>query len=241
MSDADTLAPALRARIAQGWVDAALDEHASIAAFSRFALHLMAVGAPSELLEAAHRAGLDEIRHTRLCLDLAEGYAGQPVAPGPLDLPADLLGPLTLPAIVGAAVAEGCVGETIAAHEARHLAAVAAPPAVRKALAVIARDEQAHADLAWRFLAWALRQGDPAVRAAAAAAFGATADAPLGPPPPPDPPELATHGLAGPALRHKLREIAVQEVIWPLRQAVMRGAAPAWPTGAGAAPRGGGG
>ena len=52
------LPPRLRLQIADRWLEAALDEHASIAAFSRFSLHLMAVGAPPDLIAAAHEAAL---------------------------------------------------------------------------------------------------------------------------------------------------------------------------------------
>ncbi|MCA9546694.1 MAG: ferritin-like domain-containing protein, partial [Myxococcales bacterium] len=63
---ADSEDPAQRARLADHWTRQALAEHASVASFARFALHLMAVGAPPDLLVATHQAGLDEIEHARL-------------------------------------------------------------------------------------------------------------------------------------------------------------------------------
>ena len=74
-----------RAAIAAGWTDAARGEHASVPAFSRLSLTLMAMGAPSDLVEAAHRAALDEIEHARMAFGLAAIYAGAEVAPGALD------------------------------------------------------------------------------------------------------------------------------------------------------------
>src|SRR5436190_13763000 len=68
-------------------------------------------------------------------------------------------------------VREGCIGETVAALEAREALARASDPAVRAVLARIARDEARHAELAWRTVAWALSIGDERVRAAVAAAF----------------------------------------------------------------------
>src|SRR6185437_10769514 len=59
------LAPDVRARFAAAWTADALAEHASIASFGRFALELMAVGAPADLVAAAHRAALDEVEHAR--------------------------------------------------------------------------------------------------------------------------------------------------------------------------------
>jgi len=38
-----------------------LKEHASVASFSAFSLQLIAVGAPSPLLQGAHQAALDEV------------------------------------------------------------------------------------------------------------------------------------------------------------------------------------
>ena len=59
-SRCDALPDAARRAIAQHWTRAAQMEHASVAAFSRFSLQLLAVGAPPSLLEDAHRAALDE-------------------------------------------------------------------------------------------------------------------------------------------------------------------------------------
>ena len=45
------------------WARAAAFEHASVAAFARLSLQLMAHGAPTALLGEVHRAALDETRH----------------------------------------------------------------------------------------------------------------------------------------------------------------------------------
>lgn len=213
---------ALRQRIAEGWLDAALDEHASVAAFSRFSLHLLAVGAPPDLLAGAHEAALDEIGHARVCFDIAGIYAGESVGPGPLTLPPDLLGPLDLASIAASAVAEGCVGETIAALEARTLARLAAPPGLQAALRQIAEDEQKHAALSWRFAGWALNAGGDGVHAAMLQAFSATADADAGPAPAAGELDdtLHSHGLASPGLRHNTRRAALADVIQPARHAL---------------------
>jgi hypothetical protein len=77
--DATTLAALARAYAIDG-----CEEHASIAAFARLTLHLLAVGAPPELVERAHLASLDEIRHARACFALARRYGGRALGPGPL-------------------------------------------------------------------------------------------------------------------------------------------------------------
>jgi hypothetical protein len=61
---------------------------------------------------------------------------------------------------------EGCVGETYAAAVALWQAERAGDPEVRAAMAGIARDEIAHAQLAWDVDAWAASRLSPAQVAA---------------------------------------------------------------------------
>lgn len=165
------LSAAERATLAAAWQADGLLEHASIASFARFVLHLMALGAPPSLVAAAQQAMADEIEHARRCFALAAAYAGHPVGPGPLCIDGALAGPIDLRTAAVAAVREGCIGETLAAHQARAAAEVASDPVVRRVLAGIAEEEARHAELAWRFVAWALAQGGAPVREAVARAF----------------------------------------------------------------------
>ena len=66
--------------------------------------------------------------------------------------------------IVDLVIAEGCFGETRAALEALEAAELAADPVIRAAYARIAGDEQRHAELAFRFVRWALERNPHAVR-----------------------------------------------------------------------------
>lgn len=159
----------LRAELAAAWTRDGLFEHASIASFARFSLELVAVGAPAELVELAHRAALDEVRHARLCLSLAGAYAGGPVGVGPLPLGGRIEVTSDLASMAARAAREGCIGETVAAVLAAQQLAHATDPAVRRALAIIAADEARHAELAFRAVAWAMRTGGAPVRAAVAA------------------------------------------------------------------------
>ncbi|MEO6598422.1 MAG: hypothetical protein ABIQ16_01020, partial [Polyangiaceae bacterium] len=59
-----------RAELAAHWARLGQMEHASIAAFARFSLQLLSLGAPAELVEACNRALVDETAHTRLCFAL---------------------------------------------------------------------------------------------------------------------------------------------------------------------------
>jgi len=159
--DVGALSPDARAACTAGWTDAARGEHASVPAFSRLSLTLMAMGAPSRLVEGAHCAALDEIEHTRLAFGLAAVYAGAEVAPGALDelMTAPAVTAESLPDLAEESLVDGCLLEEIAAEAARAAAARATDPVVRAALATIARDEATHAELAWDVVAWCCEDG----------------------------------------------------------------------------------
>lgn len=161
--------------LAASWRRDALAEHASIAAFARATLALLAFGAPPELVAETQRAALDEVDHARRSFALASRYAGAPEGPGPLDLQG-ALGPMTLPAFAVDTLREGCVGETLAAWVASAQASRASDPMAREALTTIAADEARHAELAWRTLAWCMRVGGATVRRAVSDAVRALGD-----------------------------------------------------------------
>jgi hypothetical protein len=151
-------------------------EHASIAAFARFSLQLLALGAPPELVDACTQALGDETTHTKLCFALASAYAGHAIGPGPLDV-AGSLDVTSLADIVDLVIAEGCFGETSAALDALSAAETATDPVIAAVYSQIAHDEQRHAELAFRFVRWALERGGKAVEARVLAALQAPASA----------------------------------------------------------------
>jgi hypothetical protein len=153
-----------RERLASDWLRAARLEHASIAAFSRFLLELLAFGAPADLVARTIQAMEDERRHAKLCFALASAYAGLPLGPGELDLEGALPAPSLEHALV-TAIREGCVGETIAALEAAELGERVADPVLASVLTRIAADEKRHAELAFQFVKWAILRGDERTRA----------------------------------------------------------------------------
>lgn len=147
--------PEVQARVIAAWTQHARGEHASVAAFSRFILQLLQLGAPAELVMDATVAMADEIRHARLAFGAASALAGETISAGALDT-AGALDENSLVAIVLAAVREGCVGETIAAAQATFAAQACEVASLRELLEAIAVDEQRHAALAWRFVRWAV-------------------------------------------------------------------------------------
>jgi hypothetical protein len=159
----DHLSAAERAGLAEHWTKLGQMEHASIAAFARFSLQLLSLGAPPELVEACTQALADETAHTKLCFGIASAYAGRAIGPGPLDV-SNSLNVTSLSDIVDLVIAEGCFGETSAALEALEAADSVSDPVIAAAYTQIARDEQRHAELAFRFVAWALEREPVAVR-----------------------------------------------------------------------------
>ncbi|HTN92604.1 MAG TPA: ferritin-like domain-containing protein [Sorangium sp.] len=217
------LAPETRRVLAAAWLADASFEHASIASFARFALELLAVGAPARLVRGAQKAMADEIRHAELCFALAAAYSGTAVGPSALPVEGGL-GRTDLAAIAVAAVREGCVGETMASLIARAAEEGAGDPAVRAVLAEIAADEAVHAGLSWQFVAWAIAEGGESVHAAVARAFeeeaarvlagGAGADAPSDP-------VVRHHGRLSPRESQAARREAMSAVILPCARSLL--------------------
>jgi hypothetical protein len=161
------LDPATAAALARDWLHDGCEEHASIAAFARFTMHLMSVGAPPEMIVASQRAAFDEVNHARACFALARRYSGRSLGPGALSLDG-AMPPATLVDIAALAAEEGCVGETLGVLLAERQLAGTTDPLVRELLvsANVLDDERAHAELAWAFVRWAIVQGGEPVRRA---------------------------------------------------------------------------
>ena len=147
------------------WLEAARMEHASIASFSRFAIELLRLGAPSDLVMRAHEAARDEIGHARLCFGLASEFLMQPLGPGPLPLGDSLQLSADRADFAESVALEGCVGETLAALEAAARLRHVTDPTLRAALTLIIDEETDHAALAWETLTWLLEvDDDPKIR-----------------------------------------------------------------------------
>lgn len=151
------LTPAAREALAAHYTRAAQLEHASIAAFARFTLQLLELAAPAELVGASQQALADELEHAKTCFGLASRFAGRALGPAGLPI-AGCLGETTLADVLRLAVREGCIGETVAAVQASEAYAHASDAGVRQALFAIQRDEARHAELAFRFVRWALER-----------------------------------------------------------------------------------
>lgn len=170
--------------LAAAWRQDGCEEHASIAAFARFTMHLLAVGAPPEMVIDSQRASLDEVEHARACFLLARRYGGRAVGPGALSLEG-VQATLTLVEMAALTAEEGCVGETLGVLLAREQLARTRDPFVRELLvrANVVADEERHAELAWRFVSWAIARGGEPVRRAVREAIHRAIDVTLAKPP----------------------------------------------------------
>jgi hypothetical protein len=157
--------PSLAHTLAAAWARDGLYEHASIASFARFALELLALGAPPRLLRDLHAAIDDELRHTRACFELARRFGGVELSPGPMPMPTGALARLGDPIATALGLFdEACVNESVAACAAAEAAARSDDPDVRRTLETIAADERRHAIAGWAALRWLLETYGDQVR-----------------------------------------------------------------------------
>lgn len=206
-----------RPAVAAHWLEAALEEHASVASFARFALELMSVGAPADLLADTATAMRDEVRHAELAFALAGRFGAEAVQPGPLHT-----GPArgtSLEDVVVATVREGCVGETLAAAHAELAAQRASDPVVVSALKEIAADEARHAALAWRVVQWALSV-DPSLHEAVEEAFAASSALEMAPKELTDA-GLEAYGVLGSEAIEDVRTQTLRDTVRPFAEALL--------------------
>jgi hypothetical protein len=159
-----TVPEAARAALAAQWRENGRTEHASVAAFARLTLDLMALGAPPDLIAAANRDALDEIRHTELCFSLARALDGANEGPGQFPeaqrartLPG--LRPLALAKLAVDSLIDGALHEGVSARIIAQLAKRCEEPAIRVLLKELAADEGRHAAHGWQVVDWCLAEG----------------------------------------------------------------------------------
>ncbi len=212
-----------RRALASEWSKTAAGEHASVASFARFALQLMRLGAPADLVSRATRAMADEIRHAADAYAVASSFAAQPLGPSTLATDGATDEGASVTELVVSAVREGCIAETIAACQAAEAARLCTDETIADVLTHVARDEQRHAELAWAFVRWAL-EAHPEVRGAVAAAFAETTS----------PPEVAatpheglhaSYGVLSTHHQHRVAREVLEAVVRPCARQLLQAAA----------------
>ncbi len=135
-------------------------EAASVPAFRRMARELAGFGAPRALVRAAERAARDEVRHARAAAAMARRFGARAAS-----FEVDACGARSLEEFAIENAIEGCVRETYGALVATWQARAAGDAQVRSHMQRIARDETAHAALAWKTDAWVRARLGRAARA----------------------------------------------------------------------------
>jgi hypothetical protein len=158
------------AGLADQWRENGKTEHASVAAFARLTLDLMALGAPPRLVAAANQDALDEIRHAELCFSLATALDGRRTSPAPFPEAQRVATlsrsrPLALARLAVSSLVDGALHEGVSARIIARLAKRCEVPAIREMLRSIAADEGRHSAHGWNVVAWCLEQGGPQIGA----------------------------------------------------------------------------
>lgn len=160
-----------RGALAAQWRENGRTEHASVAAFARLTLDLVALGAPPELVASANRDALDEIRHAELCFALARALDGSAEGPGPFPAaarvrPLSRVRTIALAELAVDSLVDGAVHEGVSARIVAKLARRSVDPALRAMLKEIAADEGRHARHGWDVVRFCLAEGgEPVARA----------------------------------------------------------------------------
>ncbi len=163
--------------VAAQWRENGRTEHASVAAFARLTLDLIALGAPPSLIRAAQEDALDEIAHAERCFSLATLFDGQRLGPGPFPQALGAGGAfgnrsLRLAQLAVDSLVDGALHEGVSAAVLARLSKRCDVPVVAEAAAQLAADEGRHAAHGWDVVEWCLREGgEPVGRALQGAAL----------------------------------------------------------------------
>jgi hypothetical protein len=157
--------------LADQWRENGRTEHASVAAFARLTLDLVALGAPPHLIAASQADAIDEVRHAELCFSLARSLDGRQEDPGPFPAarrartlpPTRMLG---LAVLAVDSLVDGALHEGVSARVIAKLAKRSDVPAIRGMLKEIAADEGRHAAHGWDVVEWCLAEGKAPVASA---------------------------------------------------------------------------
>ena len=149
-------------------------EHASVASFARHTLQLMSMGAPATLLIGSQQSAIDEIKHAKMCYGIAKSFLGAKIQPNTLNIDGSVK-TMRKSEIIQSVIAEGCIGETVAAVRAQLSAHYAKEQKVKGILEEIAADETNHSQLAWNTVQWAINRF-PELRVMAEETFRAQLD-----------------------------------------------------------------
>lgn len=157
--------------VADAWRKNGLTEHASVAAFARLSMELVALGAPPRLIKSAHEDALDEMQHTTWCFDLAKSFDHKDIGPGAFPAARSRFFPLgsrslRLARLAVESLVDGAINEGMSARVVAELSREVEDREVKSVLSRIARDEGRHAQHGFDVVRWCVEEGGYPVRIA---------------------------------------------------------------------------
>jgi hypothetical protein len=215
----------VRRALGDEWSSLATETYAGVARFAHFALELLSLAAPPELLERANRAALDELARARSCFALASIYAGRELGPHPLPWRSLPAAAFDLASVVERVVRQGCVAEALALAEFQLIGTRPLPAAVARVHSLMLTGAAEKLELACAFVRFALAENEATARPAADRAFEHTVAAlraALIPPSPVPDAVLCAHGRITAAERAELRGDALAGLV---QSSILGGAA----------------
>lgn len=154
-----------RRELARHFLQQGQSAHAAIAAYTRLAGELLALGAHPELLMHVHAAALERVHHAEGAFSLASAFAGVGISPSAWpELPrlarrAGIDRHRGLAKLAERTLLEGWLSTAFGAALAGGGAARAKDPVIATHLRMVAEDSSRQADFAVRLVEWALQLG----------------------------------------------------------------------------------
>ena len=225
--------------VAHAWTEIGLAAHRSVSAHAEFAAQLLRLSAPLSLLHGAARAMLEESALAQRCLALADPDTESDVllTPAPeapaRSAPRRDAEEVDVSAVVLATLRRGCIAATVDCVCAREALEHCRDAKSREVLSQLGCTRAREAQLAWRFLAWALRsaQHDLAdqVRVTILTALRTQ---PKRVSPGVQERQLLRHGLLSSPQRAAIEQRVLRDIIVPCMEATLARAAAARPSAA---------
>jgi hypothetical protein len=149
--------------VAYVWAYRAAAEREARVRFTRLSERLGEIQASSEVIDLAARASEDEVRHERICSEIAVCFGGPPVAQERAEVPEVAPARFSLAdRVLYEVVGFSCIVETLNASLMTATLEVARDPRIRSVVREILRDEVGHSRFGWAHLAWSRARGEGA-------------------------------------------------------------------------------
>lgn len=154
----------LRPSIGAFWRETGRTEYASVVAFLKLAIELIAVGAPPDLVLDATNDARDEMRHAQNCFAIAQAFDGKILRPAafPVVSTATMIlhwRLLSLCRIGVSAIVDGALYESVSARIMAKMSKKCDDKVLGQKLKELAEDEFRHSAHGWEIAKWCIAEG----------------------------------------------------------------------------------